>query len=61
MSFPASLLMEIRTGVVSDKNSIAISKELAMKLFNTTKGVVGKTVQWDLQEFSGPYLISGDF
>ena len=45
----------------ADKYSIAISNELAMKLFNTTKKIVGKTVKWDHEQFGGSYLISGIF
>ena len=45
----------------ADKYSIAISEELAMKLFNTTKNIIGKTVKWDHGQFSGSYIISGIF
>jgi putative ABC transport system permease protein len=47
--------------LLADKYSVAISEELAMKLFNTTKNIVGKTVKWDHEEFSGTYMISGIF
>ena len=47
--------------LLADKYSVAISEELAMKLFNTTKNIVGKTVKWDHEEFSGSYMISGIF
>src|SRR5664279_134065 len=47
--------------LVADKYSVAISEELAMKLFNTTKNIVGKTIKWDHEEFSGSYMISGIF
>lgn len=45
----------------SDKRMIGISAELAMKLFNTTTNVVGKTIKWDHGQFSGSYVISGIF
>jgi putative ABC transport system permease protein len=47
--------------LISNKQSVVISDELAMKLFHTTQNVVGKTIQWSLSEFNGPYLITGIF
>ncbi len=35
--------------VLKDKNSIVISESLAQKLFNSTEGVVGKPLTWELQ------------
>jgi putative ABC transport system permease protein len=47
--------------LISDKQSIAISDELAIKLFHTTQNVIGKTIEWNQSEFNGPYLITGIF
>ena len=47
--------------VLRDKRSVAISDELARKLFGTTENAVGKTVAWEGGEFSGPYRVSGVF
>jgi putative ABC transport system permease protein len=44
-----------------DRSSVAISTTLAGKLFGTTRQVVGRTLRWDQQEFSGTYLITGVF
>lgn len=44
--------------VLADKNSIVISDELAMKLFDTTQGVVGKTIDVNHER---EYLITGLF
>ena len=44
--------------VLADKNSIVISDELAMKLFDTTRGVVGKTIELNHER---EYLVSGLF
>ena len=44
--------------VLADKNSIVISDELAMKLFDTTQGVVGKTIELNHQQ---EYLVTGLF
>ncbi|MFT3705401.1 MAG: ABC transporter permease [Agriterribacter sp.] len=45
----------------ADKAMIAVSDELAMKLFNTTQHVIGKTLKWDQSEFGGNFTISGIF
>ena len=47
--------------MISDKYAIAISEEMAYKLFNTTENVIGKTVTWNRGIFSGQYVISGVF
>lgn len=45
----------------ADKATIAVSDELAMKLFNTTEHVIGKTLKWDQSELGGNFTISGVF
>jgi ABC-type antimicrobial peptide transport system permease subunit len=50
-----------KSRVLSDKNSTAISDELAMKLFHTTEGVIGKTIEWVQSEFEGSFVITGIF
>ncbi len=47
--------------LISDKQSIAISDELAIKLFHTTQNIIGKTIEWSQSEFNGPYLVTGIF
>jgi ABC-type antimicrobial peptide transport system permease subunit len=44
--------------VLADKNAIVISEELAMKLFNTTEDVVGKTVEFQHER---EFLVLGLF
>ncbi len=44
--------------VLSDKKAIVISETLALKLFNTTNNVVGKTVEW---QHDAQYQITGVF
>jgi putative ABC transport system permease protein len=47
---------------LSDKHGILLSDKLALKLFNATSGLVGKTLVWDgIDEMDGPYTISGIF
>lgn len=45
----------------TDKHFIAISDELAMKLFHTTKQIVGRSIEWDHSDFNGTYTIAGVF
>lgn len=45
-----------RSNVLLDKNSIVISEDLALKLFNTTENVLGKTV---VHNHDQEYIISG--
>jgi len=47
--------------LLTDKYTVAISEEIAMKLFNTTRNIIGKTIKWDLGQFSGSYVVSGIF
>ena len=44
--------------VLKDKNSIVISEELAIKLFNSTENVVGKRVEF---QHENSFLVSGVF
>lgn len=43
----------------SNKYNVLLSDELAIKLFHTTKDLLGKTVQWN--DDKEPYIISGIF
>lgn len=45
----------------TDNSSVAISEELAQKLFNSTQNAIGKTVKWDQSEFGGSFIVSGVF
>jgi len=58
--FTVPVLLGDKTKVVEDKHSIAISDELAMKLFHTAN-VVGKTIDWNQGEFTGPYQVAAVF
>ncbi|WP_158561258.1 ABC transporter permease [Emticicia sp. C21] len=59
--FDCNFLQGDKNTALADKHAVAISDELAMKLFNTTHNVVGKTIEWNQNEFNGPYLITGVF
>lgn len=45
----------------ADNHQIAISEELAAKLFHTTQNLVGRRLQWDLDAFGGDFVIAGVF
>ena len=45
----------------ADKSAVALSDELAKKLFNTTQNIIGKTLKWNQSEFGGSFIISGIF
>lgn len=59
--FTYDLVAGDKQKVMADKNSIAISDELAKNIFGTTENIVGKTLKCDIGEFSGLYPISGIF
>jgi predicted permease len=56
--FSYELMQGNAAQVLTDKHSIVISDELAMKLFDTTQGVVGKTIELNHER---EYLVSGIF
>jgi predicted permease len=47
--------------VLVDKHSVLLSDELAHKLFSAGENVIGKSIEWQQEEFTGTYLISGIF
>ena len=59
--FSYDLVQGEKSQVLHDKNAIVISDELAAKLFNSTENIIGKTVEWKKDKFSGTYIISGVF
>ncbi len=56
--FSFNLLQGNKDRVLEEKNSIVISEDLALKLFNTTNDVVGKSIEVDLDE---NFLVTGVF
>ncbi len=47
--------------VLSDKTSVVISEELAIKMFGDSESSIGKTVVWENRFFDTEYVISGVF
>ncbi|HXB44653.1 MAG TPA: ABC transporter permease [Puia sp.] len=59
--FTCNFLAGDKNKLTSNKYNIAISKELALKLFNTTDDVIGKNIEWNQEGVNGNYLVSGIF
>ena len=59
--FSYHLIQGDKDQVLKSKNAVVISDELALKLFNTTNDIVGKTLLWEQGELTGTYLVSGVF
>ena len=56
-SFP--LVNGDRQRSLEEKHSVVLSDELAMKLFNTTDNIIGKSIAWERGKLSGTYIVSG--
>ena len=48
-------------GFATDPYGVLLSDKIALKLFNTTQNLEGKTFEWNRGEFIGSYTISGVF
>jgi len=60
--FSYHLLQGNKSNAFDGKYSVLISEPLALKLFNTSNNIAGKTISWDHSgEFNGTYTISGVF
>jgi len=59
--FSYQLIQGDKQQVLSKKNEVLISDELALKLFHTKENIIGKSVEWDKEAFTGTYLVSGVF
>lgn len=51
----------IQSAVFLDKKSIFISADIALRIFDTTIGIIGKTVSWKNDKNGGEYIVSGIF
>ena len=60
--FSYQLIEGDKSRLLSDKHGVFISGKLALKLFNTTSGIAGKTVIWDGEDaLAGAYTVSSVF
>jgi predicted permease len=59
--FSYGLIQGEAQAVLKDINSIVISDELALKLFNSTGSLIGKTIQWEWGPLKKQATVSGVF
>jgi putative ABC transport system permease protein len=60
--FSHKLIQGNKDEVLTDRNGIMISEGLAMRLFNTMEGIIGKTLEWNHKmHLDGPFHITGIF
>ena len=59
--FSCSFVQGDKHQLFADHHQVAISEDLAYKLFHTTQNLVGKPMQWDLDAFGGDFVIAGVF
>ncbi|HWB25626.1 MAG TPA: ABC transporter permease [Chitinophagaceae bacterium] len=59
--FPCHFIQGSGNELFGTKNNIAISTQLALKLFGTTNNITGKTINWNQQDFDGTYTVAGVF
>ncbi|MEL6557045.1 MAG: FtsX-like permease family protein [Bacteroidota bacterium] len=59
--FPGDFIHGDKFSILEDKKSIAISKQLAIALFNSTEKAMGKLVELKDESFGGSYEVSGVF
>jgi putative ABC transport system permease protein len=59
--FALDFIQGDQSNALSDKSSVSISAATALRLFNTTQSIIGKTVQFKNQYFDGLYRVAGVF
>jgi len=59
--FTCPFLAGDRNRLFADKLAVAISDQMAEKVFGTTTDVIGKTIKFEQSEFSGSFVITGIF
>jgi ABC-type antimicrobial peptide transport system permease subunit len=57
--FSYDLLQGNSNSVLTDKHSLVVSRGLAMKLFNTTDNVIGRTLEWKWASVTKQVTITG--
>ncbi len=59
--FSYKLIQGDPSQVLADKSAMVISQSLAGTLFGAEENAVGKTVEWQVEDFTGQFRISGVF
>lgn len=58
--FSFNLIQGDKKKIFPDRNYVLLTDKMALKLFNTTKDVIGKTFQWEWWDaFNGTYTVGG--
>ena len=59
--FSWELLYGDREKALNDKHAVLLSDHLAKKLFKTPEEAMGKTIEWDMEEYGGSFTVAGVF
>ncbi len=59
--FSYKLVEGDKNQVLSDKYSVVISDQLALRLFHNMENIIGEVVEWEHGNFSGLYTVTGIF
>lgn len=59
--FSYELVQGTATDALSNRNAVAISDQLAARLFGVNEDIIGKTIQWEGSTEKGQSIISGVF
>jgi predicted permease len=59
--FSYKLISGDKSKILSEKNAIVISEDLADRVFHTSQNIIGKTIDWQLLEWQGQSVVSGVF
>ena len=58
--FSFNLIAGDKDKIFKDRNHVLLTDKMALKLFNTTKDVIGKTFEWEWWDvFNGTYTVGG--
>ncbi|MDH7448139.1 ABC transporter permease [Aquimarina sp. 2201CG14-23] len=59
--FSFNLIQGERNDVLQNPNNVVLSEKLAKRIFNSVENSIGKTIEFDQQEVSGLYIVTGVF
>ncbi len=59
--FTYPLISGDKQTALNDKNGIVLSEKLAMRLFHSTEGIIGKAVYWQLDQTRRTSMVTGVF
>ena len=59
--FTCHILEGDTANLLPDIHAIAISRDIALRLFQSTDNVVGKLIEWKFEKYTGTYHVTGIF